>query len=204
MHVYFDRDECPHQFDLAGCEIHDLFGRLHPHIHWSSRPLVLIARTPWGALLLPKVIGLGPGYQPGNPGTLEDALLRDVFRLRWTELSLAQTIDMFDDFGLDYPPSLVKDIEAAGPLPKGDQASINPTPARRKILEALSGSSTRLTKSRLFAELKRVEPNYSEHTLRNELPKMIKAGWLDHDLKARPPGYGLTPMGKSVLKTPNS
>jgi hypothetical protein len=105
------------------------------------------------------------------------------------------------------PPELRSDLRAAQgqitAVPPGAVSRINLTPARRRILGILEASKKRMTKSQilgLMIKMSKAGQLPSEPTVRIELTKMVKAKWLDNDPKARPRGYGITDLGRSILE----
>ncbi len=77
---------------------------------------------------------------------------------------------------------------------------INLTPVRRQILEVLDQAKARLTQPRIFLALKDIGLDPSKHTVRIEMPRLVKAKWVDKDPAGKSPGYGITGPGRSMLR----
>jgi hypothetical protein len=111
----------------------------------------------------------------------------------WVEASRVVDEGEIRKAGVRIPGGLIRQSLTGG-------RPINSTPMRRCILEAVATAGSRLTRSEVFSVLRESKPDFSENTLRIELAKLVDAQWLDNDQEARPRGYGITRLGRSILK----
>jgi hypothetical protein len=74
------------------------------------------------------------------------------------------------------------------------------SPFRSVVLKILAKSKSRLTNPALRVAMLKDEPIVSKDTLRIELARMSKAGWIDNDQTTRPKGYAITDLGREVMK----
>jgi hypothetical protein len=159
------------------------------------------ARLWWSAR---QTISRIPGYadleRHANSAWKQDLTLETIDRIRREAAArLGMRFKEVDQL-------LVRDVAESireTPPNVAPQPPLRLTPGRRRILETLASAKSRLSKTRLAIVMKEPGKNPSKNTLRVELPRIRSAGWIDNDQKARPRGYGITALGRSILETPD-
>jgi hypothetical protein len=122
--------------------------------------------------------------------------------VRWIQAALRMRVERLDRLeerlaSLEAragPPAAAAPAAAApeaGPPPPADAPPPLPTPAMIDILATLRGKGQRLTTALLLSALQEAGFDWSDSTIKHTLPLMVRAGWLDNDPRATPPGYGL-------------
>jgi hypothetical protein len=134
-HFYRDSNGRPQSFKPDRCEVYNVHG-LTSHRSVSDERTALIARTFLGVWLEGKIIGVGPAHpsvhtNPEASYGAPEAPFWEQFIIRWEEVGTIGAVHLFDDFVLEYPLSLVKDIERSrrslgqpaspAPPPRGDE-----------------------------------------------------------------------------------
>jgi hypothetical protein len=177
MYVYHDDSGGVHRFDPAACENHDEFFR-----NYMPRPQTpaLISRTPNGKWLAAKIIG------PGST-SYGKAPLWELFRLKWTLIGLKGAVDLYDAYRIDYPASLVADIERAEP----PDAEPDPNTERDRFFytERIKPKPANLGDRAILAKAKRLHPDwdcdFGINTMRDKADKYAAENSLPR-IKRRP------------------
>jgi len=109
-------------------------------------------------------------------------------------LSVAQTQEVLLR-RLDKIEVVLGIMDETSPAPPA-AALPSETPALRdtekQIIAMLRTANARMTRPVLLRALERGEKIFSDSTLRNGLERLKWFGFVDNDLNATPPGYGLT------------
>jgi hypothetical protein len=116
------------------------------------------------------------------------------------------THELYDAFSrsmvvLEAAIETMRNASVIPPVQREDsrEATLLPSPGRLDVLRVLAKSKTRMSQPLLIAAMKKAGLYPSPATIRIEMPRMMKVGWIDNDQKAKPVGYAITELGRKII-----